>query len=109
MLRIERTSPIILGADWLDRVDLLMAVEDQFAGVEITDNDVDRIEVVGDLISLIETLEATTRRRSSGAEATRAAFRSRGKTDQTVRLRRSCFVFFESRGRRDAKSYWLVS
>ena len=35
-----------LGADWLDRVDLLMAVEDQFAGVEITDNDVDRIEVL---------------------------------------------------------------
>jgi hypothetical protein len=75
-----------------------MAVEDQFAGVEITDNDVDRIEVVGDLISLIETLEATTRRRSSGAEATRAAFRSRGKTDQTARLRRSCFVFLRVAG-----------
>ena len=39
-----------LGADWLDRLDLMMAVEDQFAGVEITDDDVDRIEVVGDLI-----------------------------------------------------------
>src|SRR5262249_13763184 len=32
-----------LGADWLDSLDLMMAVEDQFAGVEITDDDVDRI------------------------------------------------------------------
>ena len=37
-----------LGADWLDRLELMMAVEDQFAGVEITDADVDRIELVGD-------------------------------------------------------------
>jgi hypothetical protein len=42
-----------------------MAVEDQFAGVEITDNDVDRIEVVGDLISLIETLDNERRRRGA--------------------------------------------
>src|SRR5438034_6484553 len=33
-----------LGADGLDRLDLMIAVEDQFAGVEITDDDVDRIE-----------------------------------------------------------------
>src|SRR5262249_21317054 len=39
-----------LGADWLDRLELMMAVEDQFAGVEITDEDVDQIAVVGDLI-----------------------------------------------------------
>jgi acyl carrier protein len=58
-----------LGADWLDRVDLLMAVEDQFAGVEITDNDVDRIEVVGDLISLIETLDNERRRRGAAPVA----------------------------------------
>ena len=31
-----------LGADWLDRLELMMAVEDQFAGVEITDADVAR-------------------------------------------------------------------
>jgi len=42
---------------------MLMAVEDQFTGVEITDNDVDRIEVVGDLIRLIETLDNDRRRR----------------------------------------------
>jgi acyl carrier protein len=39
-----------LGADWLDRLELMMVVEDQFAGLEITDADVDQIEVVGDLL-----------------------------------------------------------
>ena len=39
-----------LGADSLDRVELMLAVEDRFAGVEITDDDVERIQVVGDLI-----------------------------------------------------------
>src|SRR5262245_55227041 len=52
-----------LGADWLDRLELMMAIEDQFAGVEITDDDVDRIEVVGDLIRLIEAMDNERRRR----------------------------------------------
>jgi acyl carrier protein len=39
-----------LGADLLDRVELMLAIEDEFAGVQITDDDVDRIQVVGDLI-----------------------------------------------------------
>jgi acyl carrier protein len=39
-----------LGADWLDRLELMIVIEDQFADVEITDDDVDQIEVVGDLI-----------------------------------------------------------
>ena len=43
-----------LGADWLDRVELVIAIEDQFAGVEITDDDVDQINVVADLIRCIE-------------------------------------------------------
>jgi len=54
-----------LGADWLDRLDLIIAVEDQFAGVEITDDDVDRIELVGDLIRHIETLDSERRRRGA--------------------------------------------
>jgi acyl carrier protein len=52
-----------LGADWLDRLELMMAIEDQFAGVEITDDDVDRIERVGDLIRHIGTLGDEGRRR----------------------------------------------
>jgi acyl carrier protein len=58
-----------LGADWLDRLDLMIVVEDQFAGVEITDDDVDRIEVVGDLIRHIETLDSYRRRRGAAPVA----------------------------------------
>jgi acyl carrier protein len=58
-----------LGADWLDRLDLMIAVEDQFAGVEITDDDVDQIEVVGDLIRHIETLDSDRRRRGAAPVA----------------------------------------
>ena len=39
-----------LGADLIDRVELMLAIEDQFAGAEITDDDVEQIKVVGDLI-----------------------------------------------------------
>jgi acyl carrier protein len=39
-----------LGADLIDRVELMLAIEDQFAGVEITDDDVEQIQFVGDLI-----------------------------------------------------------
>lgn len=39
-----------LGADFLDRVGLMIAIEDQFAGVEITDDDVEQMQIVGDLI-----------------------------------------------------------
>ena len=39
-----------LGADLLDRVELMLAIEDQLSGVEITDDDVEQIQVVGDLI-----------------------------------------------------------
>ena len=54
-----------LGADWLDRLDLMIAVENQFVGVEITDDDVDRIELVGDLIRHIETLDSERRRQGA--------------------------------------------
>src|SRR5262249_3173230 len=54
-----------LGADWLDRLELMMVVEDQFAGVEITGADVDRIKVVGDLIRHIETVDKERRRRGA--------------------------------------------
>ena len=39
-----------VGADLLDRVELMLAIEDQFMGVEITDDDVEQIQLVGDLI-----------------------------------------------------------
>ena len=49
-----------LGADRFDRLELMMAVEDQFADVEITDEDADRISVVGDLIRLVESVAGAT-------------------------------------------------
>jgi acyl carrier protein len=54
-----------LGADWLERLELMIAVEDQFTGVEITDDAVDRIELVGDLIRHIETWDNERRRRGA--------------------------------------------
>jgi acyl carrier protein len=43
-----------LGADLFDRVELMLAIENQF-GVEITDDDVEQIQVVGDLIRFLNT------------------------------------------------------
>jgi acyl carrier protein len=43
-----------LGADWLDRLELLMQIEDRLVDVEIMDGDADQIELVGDLIRYIE-------------------------------------------------------
>jgi acyl carrier protein len=58
-----------LGADWLDRLDLAMVIEDHFPGLEITDDEVDRIEVVADLIRLIETVDNERRRRGAAPVA----------------------------------------
>src|SRR5499433_3064546 len=65
-----------LGADWLDHLELLMMVEDQFPGVEIADDEVDRIQVVGDLIRFIETVD-TERQRRGAAPVVRNLFGSR--------------------------------
>jgi acyl carrier protein len=46
-----------LGADWLDRLELLIAIEDQVAGIEIDDVVVDHIDTVGDLIRVIESVD----------------------------------------------------
>ena len=56
-----------LGADWLDRLDIVMVIEDQFPGLQISDDEVDRIEVVGDLIRLIETVDNERRRHGAGS------------------------------------------
>jgi acyl carrier protein len=53
-----------LGADWLDRLELMIVIEHRFTDVVITDEDVDQIEVVGDLIRHIENVDNERRRRS---------------------------------------------
>jgi acyl carrier protein len=42
------------GMDRYDRLELMILIEDAFTGIEITDDDADQIEVVGDLIRHIE-------------------------------------------------------
>ena len=101
-----------LGADWLDRLDLMMAVEDRFTGVEITDNDVDRIELVVDLIRHVETWDNERQRRGARSSVPKfiwAACSTRCETSETARkLRRSSSVFFAACGRPDAWSQRLV-
>jgi acyl carrier protein len=56
-----------LGADWLDRLELMIAIEDQVAGVEIDDVMVDQVHTVGDLMRLVEgVLSARPRATMSG-------------------------------------------
>ena len=50
-----------LGADWLDRLELMIEIEDQFPAVEFTDDDVDQIDVVGDLIRHIKRAQVAKR------------------------------------------------
>jgi acyl carrier protein len=43
-----------LGADWLDRLELMIAIEDQVTECRIDDVVVEQIETVGDLMRAIE-------------------------------------------------------
>jgi acyl carrier protein len=43
-----------LGLDWLDELELMILIEDEFAGVEFSDANVQEIAVVGDLIRYVE-------------------------------------------------------
>jgi acyl carrier protein len=55
-----------LGADWLDRLELLIVIETQFADASITDTEVDRIDVVGDLVRYVESLGKDRQRGAGG-------------------------------------------
>ncbi|MBQ7990487.1 MAG: acyl carrier protein [Oscillospiraceae bacterium] len=46
-----------LGADSLDVVDLIQAIEDEF-GIDIPDEDAQNIKTVGDIVSYIEEKQA---------------------------------------------------
>jgi len=52
-----------LGADWLDRLELMIIIENRFGGLEITDDDADQIRVVGDLIRYVENWVNTGQKR----------------------------------------------
>ncbi len=44
-----------LGADRLDRLELMIAIEDRVTGVRIDDKVVDQLETIGDLMRVIES------------------------------------------------------
>ena len=47
-----------LGIDWLDQLELMIMIEDEFVGVELSD--ASAIEVVGDLIRHVDIKAANT-------------------------------------------------
>src|SRR6266571_8878540 len=59
-----------LGADWLDRLELMIMIEDRFGGLEISDDDADQIKVVGDLIRYVENWVKTQARNGDGCRGT---------------------------------------
>ena len=59
-----------LGADWLDRLELLIAIEDQISGFEIGDVVAGQIDTVGDLMRTIEGCNL----RTCGPNTTAASF-----------------------------------
>ncbi len=54
-----------LGLDWLDQLELMVLIEDEFVGVDFFANTVTQIELVGDLIRRIEHHNAAPVRRSA--------------------------------------------
>ena len=59
VLRTKRALVTIFGLDWLDRLELMILIEDEIADVEISENDVGQIEVVGDLIRILRSCAST--------------------------------------------------
>jgi len=51
-----------LGLDWLDQLELLVLIEDEFAGVEFTTA---HVELIGDVIRQVEQRNAAPIRRSA--------------------------------------------
>jgi acyl carrier protein len=46
-----------LGADWLDRLEVMIAIEDQISGFELADVVADQIDTIGDLMRIIDCRE----------------------------------------------------
>ena len=58
-----------LGADHFDRIELMIAIEDQVPGIEIDDVTIDGIETIGDVMHAIEGLAGTDLRNPGGPGA----------------------------------------
>jgi acyl carrier protein len=71
-----------LGVDWLDQLELLIIIEDEFADVQFSDGAA--IDVVGDLIRFIET--TVQQARGSSRSAILAYRRSAALTQSLILL-----------------------
>jgi len=69
------------GADWLERLELMIEIEAQFPTMEFTDDDIDQIDVVGDLIRHLKSARGAQRARAS--HTVKARYKS-------VRIEPSC-------------------
>ena len=47
-----------LGADWLDRLELMIEIEDQVPTFEIADVVVEQIDTVGDLLRVLDSISS---------------------------------------------------
>jgi len=56
-ITLEKSLFSDLGADSIDAVEVIMALEDNF-NIEISDEDAKDVKTVGDLVNLIEKLTA---------------------------------------------------
>lgn len=65
-----------LGADWLDHLELMIVIEEHFPGMEISDEDAEAIQTVGDLIRYVTSWHqrATAPTREPGAFSTGRAY-----------------------------------
>jgi acyl carrier protein len=71
-----------LGGDWLDRLEVLITIEEQISGFEIADVVADQIETVGDLMRVIEGRDLTVALKSQAqAPALTAKISTRNPSD----------------------------
>jgi acyl carrier protein len=86
-----------LGADWLDRLELMIEIEAQFPNVEFTDNDVDQMDVVGDLIRHLKSARVPKGDDAAVASREPTIGLSTCSTPLTSRLRRAAEQLARSR------------
>jgi acyl carrier protein len=65
-----------LGADHFDRIELMIAIEDQVPGIEIDEVTIDGIETIGDVMRVIEGLAVAALRTPGGSSAAAQVERS---------------------------------
>ena len=61
-----------LGADWLDRLEVIIAIEDRVSGFELSAVVADQNDTVGDLMRAVESSDRADQRSNDGKANVRA-------------------------------------